>query len=76
MSRQQEQAEIIGLLLDFWLTAPELRLGQLWENIFGCGIHGGPKCVFHISDEKLRDRIEVFKKLCTLTNPRGDSYSK
>lgn len=76
MSRRQEQIETIGFLLDFWLDAPDLRLGQLWENLFGCGIHGGPKCVFYMTDEMLRDKIEVFKKICSLTSPRGDSYSK
>lgn len=70
MSREQEQSEIIDLLRDYWLALPELRLGQLWENIFGCGcrvIDGRTTCIFYLFDEsmrdKIRDRIEVSKKL-------------
>ena len=66
MNRQQDQIEIMGLLLDLWLSTSELRFGQLLENIFGCTNKVG-SCIFGTSDESLLDRIEVFKELCKPT---------
>ncbi len=69
MDRQQDQIEIVSMILDVWLSSPELRLGQLLENVFGCDEQGreNSTCIFGTQDENLREKLKVFKELCTRT---------
>lgn len=76
MSRQQEQIETIAQLLNLWLSAPDLRLGQLLENIFGCNPltpTEQTRCIFYTNDENIREKMKVFEEIC---KPTVFPYSK
>lgn len=63
MDRREEQ--ILGVmwaLTTAWLENPELRLGQLLENITGSALLDTSHiCIFYLSDEALVEKLQEFR---------------
>lgn len=55
--REDEIRYILCVLKDYWLTHPELRLGQLIENAVTQRNNNNRHCCYYITDEELLKEI-------------------
>lgn len=56
------------VLRETWTRYPELRFGQLLENIFGCERYGD-RCIFYVDDEPA---IHALESTRDFGFPKGD----
>jgi hypothetical protein len=52
--------KILKEISRIWKKYPDLRFGQLLENIFGCERNDN-RCIFHIEDDIILVRLENFE---------------
>ena len=61
----KQKQEVIKRLLDLWITYPELRLGQLIENVCGNNGYDGYNDIhnlYFVEDYDLIETLEKFYK--------------
>ena len=49
---------ILQRLEAVWQRHPDLRLGQIIENVYGCARRGDKYCFYHMEDEDFISAIE------------------
>ena len=73
--RESQILKAVSLLMDAWLDAPELRLGQLLENVAGTGpyLDTSHICIFYLSDADLMMKLQEFRDNAALRNTNTPS---
>lgn len=57
---KEEQERTLGILSKYWLSKPELRLGQIISNAFHrARMNGGADDLFYLADKDLVKAIEL-----------------
>jgi len=58
LTRSKERIPLIlERLRKIWIRFPDLRLGQLIENVFSCM---SSSCIYYLEDDELLDEMEEF----------------
>ena len=62
-------SRILDLLEEVWILYPDMRLGQLIENIYGCQ-RNDPNCIFNREDDEIEEMLKEFLKTRKFTRGR------